>query len=110
VDRQLVGYRRHSANVTNRGLPGREAAMRGLRGHVSRARRRGDRQLADLLARNLRRYRHYAADENLADWAAAAKAGRLSDVLALSWWAVRSAPVDSAGAVARRVLRRGQPG
>lgn len=110
VDRQLVGYRRHSANVTNRGLPGREAAMRGLRGHVSRARRRGDRQLADLLARNLRRYRHYAADENLAEWAAAAKAGRLSDVLALSWWAVRSAPVDSAGAVARRVLRRGQPG
>jgi glycosyltransferase involved in cell wall biosynthesis len=109
VDRQLVGYRRHSANITNRGLPGRKAAMRGLREHARRARRRGDRQLADLLVRNLRRYRNYAADENLAELVAAAKAGRVSDGLALCWWAVRSAPVDSAGAVALRVLRRGQP-
>jgi glycosyltransferase involved in cell wall biosynthesis len=106
VDRQLVGYRRHNANVTNHGLPGREAALRGLRGHVRGARRRGDRQLAELLTRNLRRYRHYAADENLTELAAAARSRRRSYVMALSWWAVRSAPLDSAGAVARRIFGR----
>jgi len=104
VDRPLVGYRRHSANVTNRGLPGRKAAVRGLRGQVRRARRRGDRELASLLRRNLRRYRHHAADENLGELAAAAKTGRGRYVVALSWWAIRSAPLDSADAVARRVF------
>ncbi|WP_426323422.1 glycosyltransferase family 2 protein [Microbacterium sp. E-13] len=107
VDRQLVGYRRHSANVTNRGLPGREAAMRGLRGHVRGARRRGDRRLAHLLTQNLRRYRRFAADENLAELAAAAKSRDRGYLVALSWWAIRSAPLDSAGAVARRMLRHG---
>jgi glycosyltransferase involved in cell wall biosynthesis len=107
VDRQLVGYRRHSANVTNRGLPGRKAAVRGLRGQVRRARRRGDRELAGLLRRNLRRFRHHAAAENLGELAAAAKTGRRRYALALAWWAIRSAPLDSADAAARRVFRRG---
>lgn len=105
VDRQLVGYRRHGANVTNRGLPGRKAAVRGLRGQVRRARRRGDSELAGLLRRNLRRYRHHAAGENLGELAAAAKGGRAGYALALTWWAVRSAPLDSVDAVARRVFR-----
>jgi glycosyltransferase involved in cell wall biosynthesis len=106
VDRQLVGYRRHSANVTNRGLPGRDAALRGLRGEIRRARRRGDADLASLLRRNLRRYRHHASRENVAELAAAAKSGQATYVLALTWWALRRAPLDSADAVARRVFRR----
>lgn len=106
VDRQLVGYRRHSANVTNRGLPGRDAAVRGLRDHVRRARRRGDSELTRLLTRNLRGCRRNAARENLWELATAAKAGRGGYVVKLTWWAIRSAPVDTAHAVARRVLRR----
>jgi hypothetical protein len=106
VDRQLVGYRRHNANITNRGLPGRKAAIRGLRHQVRLARRCGDRELARLLTRNLRRYRHHAAGENLAELAAAAKRGRTRYTLAMTWWAIRRAPLDSADAVARRVFRR----
>ncbi|MGN6219636.1 MAG: glycosyltransferase family 2 protein [Microbacterium sp.] len=106
VDRQLVGYRRHSANVTSRGLPGRTAALRGLRGNIRQARQRGDRRLADTLTHNLRRYRQYAADENLSELAAAARARRTSYAFALAWWAVRSAPLDSAAAFAGRVFRR----
>lgn len=105
VDRQLVGYRRHSANVTNRGLPGRKAAVRGLRGQL-RAARRGDRELATLLKQNLRRYRRHAAAENLGELAAAARAGRGRYVAALSWWAVGSAPLESAEAVVLRVRGR----
>lgn len=105
VDRQLVGYRRHSANVTNRGLPGRKAAVRGLRGQL-RAARHGDRELATLLRQNLRRYRRHAAAENLGELAAAARAGRARYVVALSWWAVGSAPLESAEAVVRRVRGR----
>jgi glycosyltransferase involved in cell wall biosynthesis len=106
VDRQLVGYRRHNANITNRGLPGRKAAIRGLRHQVRLARRRGDRELARLLTRNLRHYRHHAAAENLAELAATAKTARSSYGLALTWWAICSAPVDSADAIARSVFRR----
>jgi hypothetical protein len=109
VDRQLVGYRRHSANVTNRGLPGRKAAVRGLHAQLRRAARRGDRELARLLRQNLRRYRRHAAAENLGELAAAARAGRVRYAVALSWWAVRHAPLDSADDVARRLHHRGSP-
>lgn len=107
VDRQLVGYRRHSANVTNRGLPGRKAAVRGLRGQLRRAGRRGDRALAGLLRQNLRRYRRHAASENLGELTAAAKAGRARYTLALAWWAIASAPLESADAAVRRLRGRG---
>jgi hypothetical protein len=62
--------------------------------------------MASLLRRNLRHYRRHAADENLAELAVAAKTGRGRYTLALTWWAIRRAPLDSADAVARRVFRR----
>lgn len=107
VDRQLVGYRRHSANVTNRGLPGRKAAVRGLRGQLRRAGRRGDRPLAGLLRQNLRRYRRHAASENLGELTAAVKVGRARYALALAWWAIGSAPLESADAAVQRLRGRG---
>ena len=110
VDRQLVGYRRHSANVTNRGLPGRKAAVRALRSQIHDSRRRGDRELTGLLTRNLRRYRRYAARENLGELAAAVRAGRGGYAAAVAWWAIRSAPLASAGAMIGRVSRRGDRG
>jgi glycosyltransferase involved in cell wall biosynthesis len=104
VDRQLVGYRRHNANVTNNGLPGRNAAIRGLVGHLRSAHRRGDRELAGLLQRNLRHYRRHAAQENLGELAMAVKSGRGRSALALVGWAMRRAPLESVDALVRRAL------
>ena len=86
VPRPLVGYRRHSSNVSTAGLRGRNASYRVISTNLNRARRRHDNALSLLLRSNLRAFRSGAATENLRDlmwalrsrqWTRSVAAGRL---------------------------------
>ncbi|WP_341975708.1 glycosyltransferase family A protein [Microbacterium sp. LWO13-1.2] len=106
VDRQLVGYRRHSANVTSRGLAGREANRRVVLDQLRNARLRGDRELTGLLRRHRRAFRRYAAAENLGEFIAATRRRDTPYAARLAVWGARRAPWTSITALAARFGRR----
>lgn len=102
VDDALVGYRRHSDNVSRRMLDGRLSAPRSLRRLREEARSSGQLRVVAALDERLRKMRHEAADENLGELIAAlrhrdgAYAARLFGYVLLTPW-------SSAQAVVRRI-------
>ncbi|UWF77891.1 MULTISPECIES: glycosyltransferase family 2 protein [Microbacterium] len=105
VDRQLVGYRRHRGNVTQRGLAGREANRRVLTDLLATAE---DPRLAALLRRHRRAFRRYAAAENLGEFLSATRRRERGYALRISWWGIRHVPLDSVRAVFARARRARQ--
>jgi len=105
VDRPLMGYRRHDANVTRRGLSGRVANARALRSLLKTARAGGDRDLAALLTQRMRAFRRSAAADNLGEAITAVREREWRYAGELSWWAVQR-PVLSAAAVRHRLGAR----
>ncbi|GAT72218.1 glycosyltransferase family 2 protein [Microbacterium hydrocarbonoxydans] len=106
IDRQLVGYRRHGANITSRGLAGREANRRVLADRIEEARVRGDDGMAGLLTRHRRAFRRYAAADNLGELIDAMRRRDWRYAGLLGLWGLRRAPASSLSALARRVTRR----
>lgn len=106
VDRPLVGYRRHSANLTHRGLRGRIAGQRSLRRVERRARAAGDVELAELIVRRRRVFRREAASENLGELISALRGRDWPYASRVAWWGVSGAPVESLRAARERAGRR----
>lgn len=104
VDRQLVGYRRHLGNVTQRGLRGRQANHRVLVDLLAAA--RDDADLARLLRRHRRAFRRYAAADNLGEFLDAVRRREARYALSIAWWGLTHAPAESVTAVADRAGRR----
>lgn len=102
VDAALVGYRRHRDNVTRRGLAGRVASRRAVLEQLCAAKHADDGELSDLLRQNLRASRHDAAAQNLGEFIDAWRARDRTYARKTAWFAVRWAPWQSLGAVARR--------
>ncbi|WP_180969074.1 glycosyltransferase family 2 protein [Microbacterium aurantiacum] len=106
VDRALVGYRRHAANVTSRGLAGREANRRVLLDLLRDARRHDDHVLTGLLRRHRRAFRHYAAEDNLGEFVDALRRRDRSYAVRLAIWGARRAPASTIAAAVARLGRR----
>lgn len=104
VDEALVGYRRHAGNVTNRGLAGRRAVIRGVRELQQHARGRGESEVASLLASNLRVGRRNMASDNLGELVATLRRHEWAYALSLGMWAVCHAPVQTIAAVGARTV------
>ncbi len=102
VDDALVGYRRHSGNVSRRMLDGRLSAPRSLRRLREEARRRGQRRVVAALDERLRAMRHEAADENLGELIAALRHRDGTYALRLIGYVLMT-PWSSAQAVTRRI-------
>ncbi|MDQ0644604.1 glycosyltransferase family 2 protein [Microbacterium murale] len=102
VDDALVGYRRHSGNVSRRMLDGRLSAPRSVRRLREEARDRGQQSIVAALDERLQKMRHEAADENLGELITAVRhrdgayAARLVGYVLLTPW-------SSAQAVVRRI-------
>lgn len=106
VDRTLVFYRRHDANVTRRALAGRRASRRSIAEMVRAAKRDGDRDRLDLMLERRRSFAGYAADENLGDFISAIRGGRLGYAVRVACWGLAAFPAESVRAVRRRLRRR----
>ena len=106
VDRALVGYRRHGANVTVRGLAGREANRRVIRDQLHRARARRDDRTVMQLAKHRRAFRRYAAVDNLGEWLGAVRRGEHGYALRIAQWGVLRVPLESFAALVARAARR----
>ncbi len=104
VDRQLVGYRRHLGNVTQRGLAGRRANRRVLADLLDAA--RGDAELTDLLRRHRRAFRRYAAADNFGELIDALRRREAGYAAQIAWWGLSRAPGESVAAVGDRLRRR----
>ncbi len=105
VDRSLVGYRRHPANVTSRMLDGRIAARRSIRTLLRAARDAHDRDTAAALEERWRRFLREGAEENLRELRAAARQRDWRYAALCGAWAMRTAPWQSALAILRKVRR-----
>ena len=106
VDAPLVGYRRHGANVTARGLRGRAAGHRNIRRQRELAASRGDAQVAAQLSENLHAFGRFAARENLSDLSGALRRREWGYAARAAWWALRTVPGPTGEALRAR-LRRG---
>jgi hypothetical protein len=106
VDESLVGYRRHTGNVTSRGLAGRRASERVIRRQRNQARERGDAAVATLLDANLRHYRSVAADDNVGDLIESVRRRDWTYAGALARWGLGTVPLESAATTAQRVRSR----
>lgn len=106
VDQALVGYRRHSGNVTNRGLAGRRAVMRGLRALQKTSRERGASEVTSLLVAKLRIERRNMATDNLGEFIAALRQRDWAYALRLGIWGVCRAPLQTVAAIRARLARR----
>lgn len=104
IDRQLVGYRRHRGNVTQRGLAGRRANQRVLVALLEAA--RDDAELTGLLRQHRRAFRRYAAVDNLGEFVDAVRRRELGYAVQIAWWGLTHAPGESAAAVAARAGER----
>lgn len=106
VDRPLVGYRRHTANVTNRGLKGRQASVRALRVAHQRATADGDLRVTELLRVRKRIVLRHWASENLGELISALRLHDWAYAARLARWALADAPLESLHALADRISRR----
>lgn len=106
VNRALVGYRRHEANVTTHGLAGRKASRLSTRRAYSIAKNHGDHAQSLLLGERMRMDRRISAADNLGELIAALRLKEWRYVRELAGWAVRTVPVESLGAIAHRALAR----
>jgi glycosyltransferase involved in cell wall biosynthesis len=108
VDKALVGYRRHSANVTLRGLSGRSAGLHSIRRLRDEAERRGDRPTAALLQNREQVFLAESASENLGEFLAATRGLQFGYAASVAWWGLSRAPRESARALRERTRRRGR--
>lgn len=106
VDRALVGYRRHEANVTTHGLAGRKASRLSTRRAYSIAKKHGDHAQSLLLGERMKRDRRISAAENLGELITAVRSHDWQYARDLAAWGVRTVPGQSAGAIWRRVMAR----
>jgi len=102
VDRQLVGYRRHTGNITQRSLAGREASRIVIDDLLRDARHRQDGEVVALLKRQRRTARRISASGNTGELIAALRAGESGYAFQLAMWGLRHVPFHSVAAVARR--------
>lgn len=100
VDRQLVGYRRHRGNVTQRGLAGREANRRVLENLLAGA--ASDPGLERMLRQHRRAFRRYAAEDNVGEFIAAMRQGEPGYGLRIVAWGAKHVPLQSVRAVIAR--------
>lgn len=105
VDQQLVGYRRHRGNVTQRGLAGREANRRVLSALLVDA--RDDPAMTALLHQHRRAFRRYAAADNLGEFIAAVRDRNPGYAAQIGWWGLTRVPLQSVRAVTERARTRG---
>ncbi|MDQ0613767.1 glycosyltransferase involved in cell wall biosynthesis [Microbacterium sp. W4I4] len=105
VDRQLVGYRRHRGNVTQRGLAGREANRRVLADLLDSA--RSDQRLTRMLRRHRAAFRRYAAAENLGEFITAVRRGERGYALRIAGWGLLHVALQSVRAVVTRARGSG---
>lgn len=105
VDRPLVGYRRHTFNMSGNALDGRLANERVLLLHRAAARARGDQETACLLDAHLRRLRRTCASDSVGLMAAAVRACDLRALGREVAWAARSAPLSTLAAFATRTTQ-----
>lgn len=106
VDRSLVGYRRHAANITGKGLEGRRASVRALRAARQRARAGSDPELTELLRVRRHIFFDHWASENLGELIASLRRRDWAYSGSLASWALTDAPVESLHALADRLTRR----
>lgn len=106
VDRALVGYRRHGANITSRGLAGREANRRVLSDQLRTALVRGDAELLLLLRRHRRAFRRYAAVDNLGEFVDAVRGRDGTYAARVAAWGLRRVPMSSVRALVKRIAGR----
>lgn len=104
VDRQLVGYRRHGGNITQRGLAGRRANRRVLTDLIEAT--KGDPTPLALLRQHRRAFRRYAAADNVGELIDAVRGKDLPYALALTGWGIGRVPIESIGAVFDRLRLR----
>jgi glycosyltransferase involved in cell wall biosynthesis len=102
VDRALVSYRRHAANVTRRSLAGRRAGRRSIREMMRAAKRDGDTQRLAVLGARRRSFVMNAADQNLGDLITAARDREVGYAVRVAAWGIFTLPSASLRAVGRR--------
>jgi len=106
VDQPLVGYRRHAANLTNKGFEGRRRSLQMVRLHRDLASRRHDVALASALTANLARSRSRAAEDCLDDLRAALTTGDLVAATRVGLWSLGTMPRETVAALTARIRRR----
>lgn len=107
VDRELVGYRRHSGNVTNQAIARqRDASRHALDLLIWGARSRGDSGMAHLLTENLKRYLRRNSADTVGTAIAHARAGDYAQASREMAWGLAHAPGAATGALWRRIVRR----
>ena len=110
VDRALVSYRRHDANVTRRSLGGRKAGRRSIREMVRASKRDGDAERLALLRARWRTFVANAADQNLGDLISAIRDREFGYAARVAAWGLFAMPSASLRAVGRRWRRRRERG
>jgi glycosyltransferase involved in cell wall biosynthesis len=106
VDRSLVGYRRHSGQVTSDGHRSLGAYLAVVRGSIARALRTEDAEAATLLRAHLRDVLPGMADWGADDLITNVVRGRFRLASASARWLVVNARVAAVPAVGRRAFRR----
>ena len=109
VDQALVGYRRHSFNMSGVSLEGRLANERVVITHRAAARARGDVATARLLRAHLRRLRRTSAPVSVRQMAAAARARDVGALGREVAWAARYAPLSTLTAIVTKLTRALRP-
>jgi len=107
VPQELLGYRRHSANLTN--APStliRDANDRMLRARIADAVARGDESVAALLRENHRRFVRGIASGAPANVHARMRRGEYSAAVADLGWVLARAPIATISAVTAKVVKR----
>lgn len=106
VDEPLVGYRRHTGNVTRRSVIGRQISLSMLRDHRRRARRQGNHEAEDLIGLNLARFRRRVAADCVGDVIGALRERDLEYGIRVGWWAMTRVPGPTLAALTGRVRAR----
>lgn len=106
ADEPLVGYRRHTDNVTRRSVVGREISLRMLREHRRRARRQGNVEAERLIGLNLDRFRRRVAADCVGDVIGALRERDMEYGLRVGWWAATRVPGPTLTAIFGRANAR----
>jgi glycosyltransferase involved in cell wall biosynthesis len=106
VHKALVGYRRHSGQVTSDGRRSLAAYVTVIRGSIARARRTGNDQSAALLAEHLREVIPGMADWGADDLMTNVLRGRIRPAMTSAKWLAVNARAAALPAIGRRACRR----
>jgi glycosyltransferase involved in cell wall biosynthesis len=106
VRKPLVGYRRHSGQVTSDGRRSLSAYLAVVRHVIARAQRTGDDESAALLREHLRRVLPGMADWGADDLITNLLRGRLGSAMASARWLLANTGAAGVPALGRRACRR----